>query len=53
MTTRLLLAEVTDKVLTSSENFVWTIEAPLTGKFIIDIEFLDMKIAPPDVRDHQ
>lgn len=40
--------EVTDKVLKSSEDFVWTIEAPLNGKFIIDIEFLDLKIAPPD-----
>ncbi|KAH6768137.1 BTB/POZ domain-containing protein [Perilla frutescens var. frutescens] len=40
--------EVTDKLLKSSEDFVWTIEVPLNGKFIIDIEFLDIKTTPPD-----
>ncbi|XP_057765389.1 BTB/POZ domain-containing protein At1g55760 [Salvia miltiorrhiza] len=40
--------EIIDKQLKSSEDFVWTIEVPLTGKFIIDIEFLDIKTAPPD-----
>ncbi|KAK4420668.1 BTB/POZ domain-containing protein [Sesamum alatum] len=40
--------EVTDKQLKSNEDFIWAIEVPLTGKFIIDVEFLDLKIAPPD-----
>ncbi|GER45944.1 BTB/POZ domain-containing protein [Striga asiatica] len=40
--------EVTDKQLKSNDDFVWAIEVPLTGKFIIDIEFLDLKIASPD-----
>ncbi|KAK6154503.1 hypothetical protein DH2020_008751 [Rehmannia glutinosa] len=40
--------EVTDKQLKSNEDFVWAIEVPLTGKFIIDVEFLDLKIASPD-----
>ncbi|KAL2247731.1 BTB/POZ domain-containing protein At1g55760 [Sesamum indicum] len=40
--------EVTDKQLKSNEDFIWSIEVPLTGKFIIDVEFLDLKIASPD-----
>ncbi|XP_047978179.1 BTB/POZ domain-containing protein At1g55760-like [Salvia hispanica] len=40
--------DVTDKQLKSSEDFVWTIEVPLSGKFIVDVEFLDIKTAPPD-----
>ncbi|GAB2279788.1 hypothetical protein Dimus_014427 [Dionaea muscipula] len=40
--------EVTDKQLKNGEDFVWVIEVPLAGKFIIDVEFLDLKIAPPN-----
>ncbi|KAG8365183.1 hypothetical protein BUALT_Bualt18G0077800 [Buddleja alternifolia] len=40
--------EVADKQIKSNEDFVWAIEVPLTGKFIIDVEFLDLKIASPD-----
>ncbi|KAL1556121.1 BTB/POZ domain-containing protein-like protein [Salvia divinorum] len=40
--------DVIDKQLKSSEDFVWTVEVPLSGKFIIDIEFLDIKTIPPD-----
>lgn len=40
--------EVTDKQIKSNEDFVWAIEVPLTGKFIIDVEFLDLKTASPD-----
>ncbi|KAG9146770.1 hypothetical protein Leryth_005104 [Lithospermum erythrorhizon] len=40
--------EVTDKQLKSSDDFVWALEVPLTGKFIIDIEFLDLKISSPN-----
>ncbi|XP_039055203.1 BTB/POZ domain-containing protein At1g55760-like [Hibiscus syriacus] len=40
--------EITDKQLKSSEDFVWPIEVPLTGKFIIDVEFLDLKTASPN-----
>lgn len=42
-------AEITDKQLKSNDDFVWAIEVPLAGKFIIDIEFLDLKIASSDV----
>ncbi|KAL6544590.1 hypothetical protein OROMI_023452 [Orobanche minor] len=40
--------DVTDKQLKSNEDFIWAIEVPLTGKFIIDVEFLDLKIASRD-----
>ncbi|KAL9268129.1 BTB/POZ domain-containing protein [Drosera capensis] len=43
--------EITDKQLKSSDDFVWAIEAPLAGKLIIDVEFLDLKIAPPNGGD--
>ncbi|KAF5950383.1 hypothetical protein HYC85_012376 [Camellia sinensis] len=39
-------AEITDKKLKNNDDFVWAIEVPLTGKFIIDVEFLDLKIVP-------
>ncbi|KAJ4725407.1 BTB/POZ domain-containing protein [Melia azedarach] len=40
--------EITDKQLKSNDDFVWAIDVPLTGKFIIDVEFLDLKIVPSD-----
>ena len=42
-------AEITDKQLKNNDDFVWQVEVPLTGKFIIDVEFLDLKAASPDV----
>ncbi|XP_071694313.1 BTB/POZ domain-containing protein At1g55760-like [Rutidosis leptorrhynchoides] len=39
--------EIKDKPLKSSVGFVWALEVPLTGRFIIDVEFLDLKIASP------
>lgn len=43
-------AEITDKQLKNNDDFVWAIDVPLTGKFIIDVEFLDLKTASPGVR---
>ncbi|KAI9185393.1 hypothetical protein LWI28_006791 [Acer negundo] len=43
--------EITDKQLKNNDDFVWSIEVPLTGKFIIDVEFLDLKTASPDGGD--
>ncbi|XP_076913005.1 BTB/POZ domain-containing protein At1g55760-like [Bidens hawaiensis] len=37
--------EIRDKQLKNSEDFVWALEVPHTGKFIIDLEFLDLKTA--------
>lgn len=39
--------EIKDKQLKSNDDFVWGIDVPLTGKFIIDVEFLDLKAASP------
>ncbi|XP_024968012.1 BTB/POZ domain-containing protein At1g55760-like [Cynara cardunculus var. scolymus] len=39
--------EIRDKQLKSSDDFVWALEVPFTGKFIIDVEFLDLKTASP------
>jgi hypothetical protein len=41
--------EITDKQIKNNDDFVWAIEVPLTGKFIIDVEFLDLKTASPEV----
>lgn len=35
--------EVTDKLLRTSDDFVWPVEMPFYSKFIIDVEFLDLK----------
>lgn len=40
--------EITDRQLKNSDDFVWQIEVPLTGKFIIDVEFLDLKTTSPE-----
>ncbi|THG16965.1 hypothetical protein TEA_010499 [Camellia sinensis var. sinensis] len=45
----LIHPEITDKKLKNNDDFVWAIEVPLMGKFIIDIEFLDLKIVPLEV----
>ncbi|KAI7731188.1 hypothetical protein M8C21_030259 [Ambrosia artemisiifolia] len=37
--------EIRDKQLRCNGDFVWAIEVPLGGKFIIDVEFLDLKTA--------
>ncbi|KAD4385614.1 hypothetical protein R6Q59_010328 [Mikania micrantha] len=41
--------EIRDKQLKNSEDFVWVLEVPLKGKFIIDLEFRDVKTASPNV----
>ncbi|GAB4845862.1 hypothetical protein Ancab_024866 [Ancistrocladus abbreviatus] len=43
-----MFAEITDKQLKNSDDFVWAIEVPVAGKFIIDVEFLDLKTLSPD-----
>ncbi|KAK7277005.1 hypothetical protein RIF29_18154 [Crotalaria pallida] len=44
-------SEIKEKLLSNTEGFVWLIESPLPGKFIIDIEFLDLKISCPNGGD--
>ena len=31
------------------DGFVWSIDSSVTGRFVIEIEFLDLKIADPSV----
>ncbi|KAI3427782.1 BTB domain-containing protein [Psidium guajava] len=40
--------EITDKQLKNNDDFIWAIDVPLTGKFIIDVEFRDLKIKSPE-----
>ena len=41
---------VQDRLLRSSEDFVWPVETTFHGRFIIDVEFLDLKVASMNVR---
>ncbi|XP_057440953.1 BTB/POZ domain-containing protein At1g55760-like [Lotus japonicus] len=43
----LVHSEIKDKLLSNSEGYVWMIEVPLPKKFIIDIEFQDLKTTCP------
>ncbi|KAJ0790496.1 putative chromatin remodeling & transcription regulator BTB-POZ family [Helianthus annuus] len=40
--------EIRDKLLRSGEGFVWALDVQLTGRFIVDLEFLDLKTASPN-----
>ncbi|KAA8527107.1 hypothetical protein F0562_008664 [Nyssa sinensis] len=44
----LIHPEIKDKQLKNNDDFVWAIEVPLTGKFIVEVEFLDLKTVSPD-----
>jgi hypothetical protein len=41
-------AGIFDKHL-KHDGFVWTIDSSVTGRFVIEIEFLDLKVADPSV----
>ncbi|KAJ6800475.1 BTB/POZ domain-containing protein [Iris pallida] len=38
---------VSDKLIRTNEDFVWAVDTLFTGRFIVDVEFLDLKIVPP------
>lgn len=40
---------VYERLLRTSDDFVWPIDSALQGRFIIDVEFLDLKIYSPNV----
>ncbi|KAH9313250.1 hypothetical protein KI387_028285, partial [Taxus chinensis] len=40
--------DINNKILKSGEDFVWPVELSFHGKFIIDVEFVDLKVACPD-----
>ncbi|XP_038886250.1 BTB/POZ domain-containing protein At1g21780 isoform X2 [Benincasa hispida] len=35
-----------EKLLRTSEDFVWAVDSTFHGRFIVDVEFLDLKICP-------
>ncbi|XP_074303469.1 BTB/POZ domain-containing protein At1g55760-like [Silene latifolia] len=39
--------EVTDQQLKNNDDFIWPLDLQIGGKFIIDVEFLDLKTACP------
>ncbi|KAK1299951.1 BTB/POZ domain-containing protein [Acorus calamus] len=39
---------ISDKQLKNNTDFVWAVDSLLAGKFLIDVEFLDLKISSPD-----
>lgn len=45
-----LLIAVHEKLLRTSEDFVWLIDSIFHGRLILLVEFLDLKILPLDVR---
>lgn len=45
-----LLIAVHERLLRTSDDFVWPIDSTFHGRFIIDVEFLDLKISPLNVR---
>ncbi|KAI3830993.1 hypothetical protein MKX03_019227 [Papaver bracteatum] len=46
--TVLVHPEVTDKQLKKNDDFIWTIDSSFTGKFIVEVEFTDLKTTSPD-----
>ena len=40
---------VNERVLRTSEDFVWAVDSTFHGRFIVDVEFLDLKICPVNV----
>lgn len=45
----IILNSVHEKLLRNSEDFVWPVDSTFHGRFIIDVEFLDLKIYPLNV----
>ncbi|KAK7282703.1 hypothetical protein RIF29_11688 [Crotalaria pallida] len=40
------ISPVHDRVLRTYDDFVWPVDTTFVGRFIIDVEFLDLKICP-------
>lgn len=41
------ISDVHERLLRNSDDFVWPVDTPFYGRFVIDVEFLDLKICPP------
>nr|KYP69964.1 TD and POZ domain-containing protein 2 [Cajanus cajan] len=42
------ISPVQEKLLRTHDDFVWSVDTTFVGRFIIDVEFLDLKICPPN-----
>ncbi|KAK7410611.1 hypothetical protein VNO78_01544 [Psophocarpus tetragonolobus] len=42
------ISPVQEKLLRTHDDFVWPVDTAFVGRFIIDVEFLDLKICPPN-----
>nr|ACU19579.1 unknown [Glycine max] len=42
------ISPVQEKLLRTHDDFVWPVDTTFVGRFIIDVEFLDLKICPPN-----
>ncbi|CAI9778087.1 unnamed protein product [Fraxinus pennsylvanica] len=40
------ISPIHERLLRTSDDFVWPVETTFQGRFIIDVEFLDLKICP-------
>jgi len=38
------IAAVQEKLLRTEDDFIWSVDTPSVGRYIIDVEFLDLKI---------
>ncbi|KAK9002986.1 hypothetical protein V6N11_060560 [Hibiscus sabdariffa] len=46
---RLYISPVHDRQLRTSDDFFWPVDSSFHGRFIIDVEFLDLRICPINV----
>ncbi|KAK7351109.1 hypothetical protein VNO77_10298 [Canavalia gladiata] len=42
------ISPVQERLLRTHDDFVWPVDTNFVGRFIIDVEFLDLKICPPN-----
>ncbi|KAI3785330.1 hypothetical protein L1987_44446 [Smallanthus sonchifolius] len=43
---RLFISPIHERLLRTSEDFVWPVDSTIHGRFIIDVEFLDLQVYP-------
>ncbi|KAF6152797.1 hypothetical protein GIB67_004626 [Kingdonia uniflora] len=47
------VSPVHERLLRTNEDFVWPVESNFQGRFIIDVEFLDLKLCPLNVSTYR
>lgn len=46
------ISPVQEKLLRTHDDFVWHVDTTFVGPLIIDVEFLDLKLCPPNVSSY-